>query len=209
MVGPNTLTCGQCLASSSTTPSTKGCSGPTTTILACTDWTNSSTVALSMVVSGVVPLLLLPDESISVVALHIFPTPPPSPPSDCVPPFPGRQIIFPTNGELDSATANACSRPPFPNSTTVCKDEDGCVRCCDTADWSRLVRAVMVAADGFFVLVCCCCCCCWVDEADVVTTHDDKYSSVSAAVLPLSRRKEEVLESNVITTTFLCFLGCC
>ena len=118
LVGPNTLTFGHCALSSSTTPSTSGCSGPTTTMSASTRLTNSITVALSMDVvvgSGVVGVVISVIIVMYSVAFHIFP------PSARVPPFPGRQMIFPTDGDFDSATARACSRPPFPSRTTVCR----------------------------------------------------------------------------------------
>ena len=104
LLGPNTFTPGHSAASSSTTPSTSGCSGPTTTIAAPTLLTSPTTVALSHLVIGV------PSSS---VAFLIFP------PSFCVPPFPGRTITSETRGLLASATARACSRPPLPSNTTV------------------------------------------------------------------------------------------
>mmetsp|Transcript_38640 Transcript_38640/g.92424 ORF Transcript_38640/g.92424 Transcript_38640/m.92424 type:complete len:299 (+) Transcript_38640:1139-2035(+) len=104
LLGPKTLTSGHAAASSSATPSTSGCSGPTTTIAAPTLLTSPTTVALSHLVIG------LPSSS---VAFEIFP------PSFCVPPFPGRTMTSETKGLLARATARACSRPPLPSKTTV------------------------------------------------------------------------------------------
>mmetsp|Transcript_16339 Transcript_16339/g.15784 ORF Transcript_16339/g.15784 Transcript_16339/m.15784 type:complete len:206 (-) Transcript_16339:91-708(-) len=97
---PKTRTSGQAIASSSTIPSTNGCSGPTTTISALTRFVSAITVALSC----------FPFTS---TAFEIFP------PSTAVPPFPGQQITLETRGDLAKATANACSLPPDPTTINV------------------------------------------------------------------------------------------
>lgn len=66
------------------------------------------------------------------------------PPSALVPPLPGRHRTSPTNGDIASDTASACSRPPFPTSTTV--SERAVVGfSCDAAASSRSDSAVSVA----------------------------------------------------------------
>mmetsp|Transcript_41678 Transcript_41678/g.50727 ORF Transcript_41678/g.50727 Transcript_41678/m.50727 type:complete len:209 (-) Transcript_41678:321-947(-) len=102
-LGPKTSTSGHASFNSFASPSTRGCSGPTTTIF-----------TPSRDVSAIISAWDLQSGAFSILVVD-----PVTALSRAVPPFPGQQMTRPTRGERDRATARACSRPPLPTTATV------------------------------------------------------------------------------------------
>mmetsp|Transcript_34103 Transcript_34103/g.82714 ORF Transcript_34103/g.82714 Transcript_34103/m.82714 type:complete len:290 (-) Transcript_34103:185-1054(-) len=130
--GPKQSTSGHLTFISSTSPATRGASGPTTTMRAPTSFVSSMTVSL---------FWFAPRFSIFLFS------------SAAVPPFPGQHNTLATSGDCAKATASACSLPPEPTTITTSfwPDEATTLSAVFLSSSARLCK-VPAASAAFFSL---------------------------------------------------------